>query len=150
MLITRLKQQADICRVVTRIHTIRETSFIRTGHMIGYMTTACMTAGPVPAKIDPLCGFLLFVHLSTFVPAFLTRSIRDLDNPFGHCESASVEDVSLKALIDALARMKAHFGTPVAANVWPVLPSPRGHRRHCCAASGIVKPPVNRGQHDEG
>jgi hypothetical protein len=68
------------------------------------------------AKIDPFYESLFFVGIITFLLAFLTLLIRDLDNPFGYYESASSEDVSLKPLVDALARMKDRAGDRTTAN----------------------------------
>ena len=115
--ITRLKQeQANIRRVVTRIHTIRETSFVPSGYMIADATTVCLTIGLILAKIDPFYESLFFVGIITFLLAFLSLLIRDLDNPFAYYESASSEDVSLKPLVDALARMRGRAGDRTTAH----------------------------------
>jgi hypothetical protein len=114
--LTRLKQeQANIRRVVTRMHTIRETSFVPSGYMIADATTVCLTIGLILVKIDPFYECLFFVGLITFLLAFLILLIRDLDNPFGYYEGDSSEDVSLKPLIDALARLKAQADDRSAA-----------------------------------
>jgi hypothetical protein len=41
---------------------------------------------------------------------FLRNLIRDLDNPFGYYERASGEDVSLKPVEDAVARLRRLAG----------------------------------------
>jgi hypothetical protein len=105
--IARLKQeQANIRRVMVRIHTVRETSFVSSGYMIAEMTTVLLTIGLVFSKIDPFYESLFFVGVITFLLTFLLLLIRDLDNPFGYYESDSAEDVSLKPLEDLITRMK--------------------------------------------
>jgi hypothetical protein len=106
--IARLKQeQSNIRRLLIRIHTIRETSFIPSGYIIAETTTVLLLVGLVLAKIDPFYESLFFVSVITFLLRFLGLLIRDLDNPFGYYEGASVEDVSLKPLEDVLARLQA-------------------------------------------
>jgi predicted membrane chloride channel (bestrophin family) len=105
--IARLKQeQSNIRRMLIRIHTVRETSFIPSGYMIAETTTLLLLVGLVLAKIDPFYESLLFVGVITFLLRFLGLLIRDLDNPFGYYEGDSVEDVSLKPLEDVISRLR--------------------------------------------
>lgn len=105
--IARLKQeQSNIRRMIIRIHTVRETSFIPSGYVIAHATTLLLVAGLVLAKIDPFYESLFFVGVITFLLRFLGLLIQDLDNPFGYYEGGSVEDVSLKPLDDAIARLR--------------------------------------------
>jgi len=116
--IARLKQeQGNLRRIVTRIHTVRETSFVASGYMLADATTVCLIIGLILAKIDPFHESLFFVSVITFLLAFLGLLIRDLDNPFGHYEQASAEDVSLKPLDDAVKRIRSRCsgGTAVTA-----------------------------------
>ncbi len=105
--IARLKQeQANIRRILIRIHTIRETSFISSGYVIADATTYLLIIGLVLSKIEPFVESLFFVSVITFLMRYLGLLIRDLDNPFGHYEANSVEDVSLKPVDDAICRIK--------------------------------------------
>jgi predicted membrane chloride channel (bestrophin family) len=104
--IARLKQeQTNIRRIMIRIHTIRDTSFVSSGYLIAEVTTVFLAIGLILAKIDPFYESLFFVGVITFLLTFLILLIRDLDNPFGYYESDSTEDVSLKPLDDLIDKL---------------------------------------------
>jgi hypothetical protein len=105
-LLARLKQeQANLRRIVIRIHTIRETSFVRSGYLLADTITILLCLGLVLVRIEPYYESLFFVGVISCVMIFLLMLIRDLDNPFGYYESSSSEDVSLKPLVDAAQRV---------------------------------------------
>jgi hypothetical protein len=105
--IARLKQeQCNIRRMLIRIHTIRETSFIPSGYVIADTTTALLLLGLIFSKIEPFVESLFFVSVITFLMRFLGLLIKDCDNPFGYYDGGSVEDVSLKPVDDAIARLE--------------------------------------------
>lgn len=107
-LVARLKQeQANLRRVVIRIHTIRETSFVSSGYLLADMITILLCLGLILVRIEPFQESLFFVGVITYVLVFLLRLIRDLDNPFGYYEKTSGEDVSLKPIEDAMMRISA-------------------------------------------
>lgn len=104
--IVRLKQeQANIRRILIRIHTVRETSFVSSGYLIAEITTVLLAIGLILARIDPFYESLFFVGVITFLLTFLILLIRDLDNPFGYYASDSTEDVSLKPLDDLIGKL---------------------------------------------
>jgi predicted membrane chloride channel (bestrophin family) len=106
--IARLKQeQSNLRRMLIRIHTIRETSFIPSGYIIAEFTTMLLMIGLVLVKIDPVYESIFFVGIITFLLRFLGLLIKDLDNPFGYYEGDSVEDVSLKPIEDVIVRLQA-------------------------------------------
>jgi predicted membrane chloride channel (bestrophin family) len=105
-LVARLKQeQGNLRRTLTRIHTIRETSFISSGYLIADATTILLCGGLILAKIDPFYESMFFVGVISFLMIFLLQLIRDLDNPFGYYEESSGEDVSLKPIEDLTGRL---------------------------------------------
>jgi hypothetical protein len=104
--IARLKQeQANIRRIMIRIHAVRETSFVSSGYLIAEVTTILLSIGLILSRIDPFYEALSFVGVITFLLTFLILLIRDLDNPFGYYESDSTEDVSLKPLNDLIGKL---------------------------------------------
>ena len=106
--IVRLKQeQSNVRRILVRIHSIRETSFISSGYMVAQITTLLLVGGLILSKIDPFYESLFFVGVITFLLVFLNLLIHDLDNPFGYYEGGSAEDVSLKPLDDLMAHLKS-------------------------------------------
>ena len=105
-LVARLKQeQSNLRRTLTRIHSIRETSFISAGYLLADITTVFLCAGLILAKIEPFYESLFFVGIISYLMIFLLILIRDLDNPFGYYERYSGADVSLKPLQDTAHRL---------------------------------------------
>jgi len=105
-LVARLKQeQGNLRRTLTRIHTIRETSFISSGYLLADLITTLLCVGLILAKIEPFYESLFFVGVISCLMVYLLMLIRDLDNPFGYYDRFSGEDVSLKPLEDAARRL---------------------------------------------
>ncbi len=114
--VARLKQeQSNLRKVITRVHTIRETDFIFSGYFIASTTTFLLIAGMIFLRIEPFYESLFFVALVTYLLLFLLRLIRDLDNPFGHYDKSSFEDVSLKPIHDAIARIDERIAAAAGA-----------------------------------
>jgi len=105
--IARLKtEQANLRRLITRVHTIRETSFVGTGYAIAEIITIVLAAGMIFVKIDPFYESIFFVSFVSFILIYMIFFIRDMDNPFGYSEKeALVEEVSLKPLLDNQKRL---------------------------------------------
>jgi predicted membrane chloride channel (bestrophin family) len=101
--IARLKQeQNNLRKIITRIHTIRETDFVFSGYFLARTVTFLLITGLIFLKVEPFYESLFFIGLITYLLIFLIRLIKDLDNPFGYEEKYSIEDVSLKPLDDAI------------------------------------------------
>lgn len=105
--IARLKQeQATLRRLITRVHTIRETSFLGTGYAIAEIITFVLVAGFVFIKIDPFYESIFFISFVSFILIYMIFFIKDMDNPFGYDEKESlVEEVSLKPLLDSQRKL---------------------------------------------
>lgn len=107
--IVRMKQeQTTIRRLITRIHTIRETSFNEAGYAIAEIISFVLVMGMVFLKLDPFYENIFFVVFVSFILIYMVMLIKDLDNPFGYYETDSLsQEVSLKPLFDVKARIKA-------------------------------------------
>ena len=104
--IARMKQeQGNIRRLIIRVHTIRETSFVSSGYAIAEITTVLLCCGLILSKIDPFYESLFFVGLISFLLIFMLMLIKDLDNPFGYYEDGYSDPVSLHPLEDLLRRV---------------------------------------------
>jgi hypothetical protein len=102
--LARLKQEhGALRRMIIRVHTIRETSFVSSGYLIATTTTCFLLAGLIISKIEPFYESLFFVGLLSYLMVFLILLIKDLDNPFGYYSQSSSEDVSLKPLEDLIS-----------------------------------------------
>jgi hypothetical protein len=99
--IVRLKQeQAAIRRMVIRIETIRETSFIGAGYAIAYIASAALIAGLLMTNIGSVGESLFFVAFISFLLSYVLALIRDLDDPFEFKDGrrAGAAEVSLTPL----------------------------------------------------
>lgn len=105
--IVRLKQeQSAIRKMIYRIHTIRETSFLGTGYAIAEIITFILVVGLVFIKMDPFYESVFFISFVSFILIYMIYFIKDLDNPFGYNEEDNlVEEVSLKPILDSQKRI---------------------------------------------
>lgn len=77
--IARLKQeQTNLRKILIRIRTIRETSFIPSGYLIATTTTTLLMTGLILVKMEPFYESLFFVGVISFLLSFLLLLIRDL------------------------------------------------------------------------
>ncbi len=106
--IARLKQeQSTIRRMLIRIHTIRETSFVSSGYAIAEAITIFLVIGLIFVKIDPFYEALFFVLAITFLQTYMIALIKDLDNPFEYYgEDLGHDEVSLKPMDDLKLRIR--------------------------------------------
>ncbi len=105
--VARLKQeQSNLRRTLTRVETIRETSFVSSGYLLADLITLMLCVGLVlinmPGQYEES---LFFTGIISFLLIFLLLLIRDLDNPFGYYERFSGADVTLKPLEDTTGRI---------------------------------------------
>jgi hypothetical protein len=109
--IVRLKQeQNSVRKMINRIHTIRETSFLGTGYAIAEIITSILVFGLIFIKMSPFYESAFFVSFVSFILIYMIYFIKDLDNPFGFNEEDSlVEEVSLKPLLDSNKRLKKYL-----------------------------------------
>ena len=98
--IVRLKQEQSAARrVLLRIHTIRDTSFVGPGYAIAELASGFLIAGLLFVQIDKLAESLFFVCLIAFLLIYMIMLIKDLDDPFDYRpEEAGGGEVSLHAL----------------------------------------------------
>ncbi len=97
--LSRLKtEQNQVRRLVLRMQTIRETSFIGTAYAIAEVCSIFLIVGLIFAKGQPYGESLFFVGFITFILAYMIALITDLDNPFNYSNSIVGDEVSLKPL----------------------------------------------------
>ncbi|HEY9247068.1 MAG TPA: hypothetical protein VIO11_09505 [Candidatus Methanoperedens sp.] len=104
--IARLKhEQSAVRRMLVRIHTIRETSFVSGGYAIAEIITVFLIIGLVFVRIDPFYEALFFVSAIAFLQTYMIGLIKDLDNPFEYY-GGGADEVSLKPLEDLRLRLE--------------------------------------------
>jgi hypothetical protein len=107
--IVRMKnEQSSIRKIIKRIHTIRETSFLGTGYAIAELITFMLVVGLIFVNVNPFYESMFFVSFVSFIMIYMVYFIRDLDNPFSYYDEYSlVDEVPLKPLTDSLERIKS-------------------------------------------
>jgi len=105
--IVRLKnEQHAIRRLITRIHSVRETTFNSTGYAITEITTFVLCLGLIFTKLDPFFESIFFVTFISFILIYMVLLIKELDNPFGYYEKRNYADeISLHQLYDLEKRL---------------------------------------------
>jgi hypothetical protein len=106
--IVRLKQeQSAISRMLVRIHTIRETSFVASGYTMARLATGLVLIGLLSIKIDPWYESVFLIGVIAWFLSYLILLIEDLDNPFDYGEDGKPrgQEVSLKPLEDLEKRL---------------------------------------------
>ena len=106
--IVRLKQEQNaISRIVTRIHTIRETAFVASGQTMAKIATVFVLIGLLTLKVSPWYESVFLVGMVAWFLSYLILLINDLDNPFDYARDGrpSGQEVSLKPLDDLEARI---------------------------------------------
>jgi hypothetical protein len=111
--ISRLKaDQASIRRVLLRIESIRDTSFIAAGFVISEIASVALIVGLVFAKMPSVYEGMFFLTALGTLLIYTVLLIRDLDDPFEYDAKGAargIADVSLKPLFDVEARIKRRF-----------------------------------------
>jgi len=74
--ISRLKQEQNTIRkIINRIHTIRETSFLGTGYAIAEIITSILVFGLVFIKMNPFYESVFFVAFISFILIYISLKI---------------------------------------------------------------------------
>lgn len=100
--IVRLKQeQSAIRRMVIRINTIRETSFVMAGYAIAELISVLLVVGLLFMEIGELGVEVFLVCGLAFLLGYVLLLIRDLDNPFDYegADRAGSAEVSLAPIV---------------------------------------------------
>lgn len=106
--ISRMKQEQNVIRrLITRAHSIRETSFNRSAYTIAEIITFVLSIGLIFTKIEPFYESIFFVVFVPFILIYMIVLIKDLDNPFDYSpQSQEISgEISLKALLDLSKRI---------------------------------------------
>lgn len=116
--IVRLKQEQNaVRRVVTRMHTIRDTTFVGAAYAIAELASILLLAALVTMDFASTGEEVFLVGIIAFVLVYLLLLIRDLDDPFDYSGNG-VADVTLHPIEHARERMEqflAEMDTPKPA-----------------------------------
>jgi hypothetical protein len=106
--IGRMKaEQNNVRRIITRIDTIRDTSFILSAYAILEALAFFLIVGLLVLKVEPFYEALFFTVIVSFLILYMIYLIKDLDNPFEYEKyGESGTEVSLKPFHDFKERME--------------------------------------------
>jgi hypothetical protein len=102
-----MAETAQILKLINRVEAIRETSFITLVYWLATAGIVLLSGSLVFTVTDVLQESIFFIIVITFLLIFLLRLIADIDNPFGHADANSAEDVSIDLLVATVLRLKA-------------------------------------------
>ena len=105
--------QHGIRRMLIRIRSIREESFIAAGHLVGIAVTLFTVAGMLVTQIGQFYQSLFIIGFISFFLVYLLAIILVLDNPFDYREGSAMEEISLKPLEYIQFRMREQLGKSV-------------------------------------
>lgn len=109
--IVRLKQeQSALRKAISRIDTIRDTSFVRSGYLIAEINSALLIVGLLLTDVGPMANALFFTLVITFLFVYMIALIKDLDNPFGFYENTTFENVSIEPIGAVAERLRLASG----------------------------------------
>lgn len=114
--IIKLKsEQSNIRKIIMRIDTIRDTTFISSAYAIvefmGLLIALCMLV----IEIQPFFAAVFFTLLISFLITYMVFLIKDLDNPFDYNSKVDTgTEVSLKALYDLVEMLNTRQNSVAA------------------------------------
>lgn len=104
--IVRMKQeQTSLRRTISRIDTIRDTSFVSSAYLIAEINSGLLIFGLLALTTDAFWSSLFFTGIITTLFIYMLALIRDLDNPFGFYEVSTHENVPIKLIFDTEKRL---------------------------------------------
>lgn len=105
--ISRMKQeQNSIRKMVIRINTIRDTSFIQSAYAIVEILAFFLITGMVLLKMEPFYESIFFVCIVSSLVLYMLFLIKDLDNPFDYAAYGETgSEISIKPLNDLMERL---------------------------------------------
>jgi len=108
--IVRLKQeQSAIRRMVIRLETIRDTSFVGAGYAIAELATFLLIIGLLLAELGPDAEEVFLASTITFLLVYVIFLIKDLDDPFEYDRngaSTGAAEVSLTPIVQLAERLE--------------------------------------------
>ena len=100
-------EQNNTRKMILRIDTIRDTSFISSAYAILETMGFVIAIGLIIINIEPFYASLFFTLLVTFLICYMFLLIKDLDNPFDYSAKGETgTEISLKPIYELQSEMK--------------------------------------------
>jgi hypothetical protein len=99
-------EQNNLRKIIIRIDSIRDLSFIQSAYAIVETLAFFVVIGLLFMKLDPFYEAVFFTILVSFLMVYMILLIKDLDNPFDYSEHGETgTEVSIKPIHDLTARI---------------------------------------------
>lgn len=105
--LSRMKnEQGNLRKMVIRIDSIRDLSFIQSAYAIVETLAFFVVAGLLVLKVEPFYESVFFTMIVSFLVIYMILLIKDLDNPFDYSEHGEKgTEVSIKPIHDLKVRI---------------------------------------------
>lgn len=105
--LSRIKnEQSNLYRMILRIDSIRDQSFIQSAYTVVEILAFFVVSGLLVLRIDPLYEGIFFTLVVSFLVIYMILLIKDLDNPFDYSRNGeSGTEVSIKPLYDLIEKV---------------------------------------------
>jgi hypothetical protein len=112
--VNRIKnEQSATRRMLMRIHSIHETSFVVAGFMVAALTSVLLVGVLLFIDVGALATDLILLCTLTFLLGYVLLLIRDLDDPFEYSTTGERAG-SVEASLDPLIRLQGRLPSPGA------------------------------------
>lgn len=96
-------EQNSLRKMILRIDTIRDTSFVGSAYAIVEAMGLLISFGLIIIKIEPFYASLFFTILVMFLITYMVFLVKDLDNPFDYSvKGERHSEISLRPLHDCM------------------------------------------------
>jgi len=105
--LSRMKnEQSNLRKMIVRIDSIRDLSFVQSAYAIVETLAFFIVAGLLVLKVEPFYESIFFTMIVSFLVIYMILLIKDLDNPFDYSEHGeSGTEVSIKPIHDLTNRI---------------------------------------------
>jgi len=106
--LNRMKQeQHNLRRLIIRIHSIKDTSFVPSGYAIVEGISILLIFSMLFTKLEPFFESMFFIVPMTYLLVYMIFLIKDLDNPFDYdTKGETTDEVSIKEIHDEVKRLE--------------------------------------------
>jgi len=111
--VSRLKgEQSAVRRMLMRIYSIHETSFVAAGFMVSALSSVFLIGVLLFIDVGALATDLILLCTLTFLLGYVLLLIRDLDDPFEYTTEGEKAG-SAEAALDPLVKLRERLPQPV-------------------------------------
>lgn len=106
--LSRMKnEQSNLRKMIIRINSIRDLSFVPSAYVAVEVLTFFLVIGMLILDVDPFYECLFFTMVVSFLVIYMIFLLKDLDNPFDYSKYGETgTNVSIKPIHDIVDRLE--------------------------------------------